>query len=542
MIHTLAAGLIAFAALGAPLPSGPAQLPPGTAIEWIDDAVEGLRALSTMPPEDAAARVVDLYVGRQEYLELLYARGGLVTGDRHPRLDDQVRAAEVAFHELMAATRDESAADERAITEAVDRAIAHLLAVRASILDQELPVRPTLPEDLLTAADRQTPKAGAPDDDGAGTPEIRAILEAFARADSAYAGGRHTEALGLIQSAYLDRYEPLEARLPSDLVRRTERLVHLSLRPALQKAGTGADVHRIIGEARTLLLEADRALARPTSRMAGFGQGFVIILREGFEAVLLLSILLAGLDRLGAGRRLRTGLGVGAASAVVVSIMAWFVVDRFVAGFGMERELIEGGVTLLAAAVLVLVCNWLFRRTYVDEWKAYLERNLARASQTGSVVVVSGLAFTVVFREGLETVLFYQALVLNSAPGPVLLGLATGLVVVAALGVALLRVGRRLPVRQLFTWTNWALVGLAFILVGKGIYSLGEAGAFTLHPIPWLRQAVEFTGLTGLLGIHPTIQTLSGQGLLMTVLVVTFLLARRKGAMVTLGDAGAPSR
>lgn len=499
------------------------HLPPGDVTRWIDEMIEGLREIPVMERDDAADRVTELYIGRQEYLELLYAAGGLVAGEDHGVLDAHIRSAEGTFHELMTLTRTPDAGDA-AIADAVERASADLAAARREILALELPLRPI----GVAPAARGRAAAGQPVSSGlaeARSPAVRGIIENFERALVLYEEGRTETAVELVQSAYLDQFEPLEARLPGALVRSIERLIHLSLRPAMQRHAPIDEVAGVVTDARHLLLEADHILVQPMSRAAGFGQGFVIILREGLEAALLLSILLTGLRRVEGGERLRRAIGWGAGAACGSSIVGWFVVDRFLGSFGAQRELVEGVVTLVAAFVLVLVCNWLFRRTYVDDWKAYLESRLGRAAQSGSVLAVSALAFAVVFREGVETVLFYQALILQSDPGAVFLGLIVGLVVVAILAFGILRMGRRLPVRQLFTWTNAALVLLAFVLVGKGIYSLSEAGVFTPTPLDGLDLP---PSVTEMFGIHPTGETLAAQLVLLVVLAATFSLAKRR--------------
>ena len=81
------------------------ELPSGDADQWIHEI---LAELADLPPDDGgAATVVRLYIGRQEYLEILYGPAGLITGDRYPELGRRVRTAEQAFHDLIAISHDE---------------------------------------------------------------------------------------------------------------------------------------------------------------------------------------------------------------------------------------------------------------------------------------------------------------------------------------------------------------------------------------------------------------------------------------------------
>ena len=151
---------------------------------------------------------------------------------------------------------------------------------------------------------------------------------------------------------------------------------------------------------------------------------------------------------------------------------------------GASRELVEGVTALVAVAVLLYVSHWLFQKTYIHDWKTYLEEHMGRAVTRGSALAMAGLAFAAVYREGFETVLFYQALMFDAGPAAVLAGFAPGILVISAIGYGIVKMGLRLPLKRVFAITGAVLLYLAFVFLGKGIYNLQEADLFAPTPLP----------------------------------------------------------
>jgi len=121
---------------------------------------------------------------------------------------------------------------------------------------------------------------------------------------------------------------------------------------------------------------------------------------------------------------------------------------------------------------------------------------------------MAGLAFAAIYREGFETVLFYQALLVDASGAAVLAGFAPGLALIVLVGALVIRLGVRLPLRQLFGVTNAILLWLALVFLGKGIYNLQEAGTFAPTPVRWLP---DHPALHQLLGFHPLLETVLAQ-------------------------------
>lgn len=213
------------------------------------------------------------------------------------------------------------------------------------------------------------------------------------------------------------------------------------------------------------------------------GASFVIALREGIEATLIVSIVLAYLKQLGATDRNRL-VWWGALLAVLLSIVIGTAV--FVAGAefeGTAEQLFEGLVTLAAVSVLTWMIFWMRRQG--ARIKSDLQEKVDTALVTGGLAL-AGLAFFAVLREGVETALFLYAAAKGTAvegthvaPATQVVGALLGLVLATTLGVLIYRGGIRMNLRSFFRVT-----GLILIVVAAGLF------AFSLHELQeagWLR-------------------------------------------------------
>src|SRR2546427_2994264 len=144
-------------------------------------------------------------------------------------------------------------------------------------------------------------------------------------------------------------------------------------------------------------------------------QSFVLLLREGFEAILIVAALMAFLAKAGALER-RRHVAQGAWAAVAASVVTAVVVELLFEITPGQRETLEGGTMLLATAVLFYVSYWLLSKIEVAKWSAFVKGRMEDALSTGSGFALSSVAFLAVYREGFETILFYKAL-LTSATG-----------------------------------------------------------------------------------------------------------------------------
>ncbi|MBW8487487.1 iron uptake transporter permease EfeU [Actinomadura parmotrematis] len=202
---------------------------------------------------------------------------------------------------------------------------------------------------------------------------------------------------------------------------------------------------------------------------------YLIGLREGLEAALVVSILIAYLVK--TGRRdalLPVWAGVGAAVALSAAFalllnLAVAQEDHF-----KIQELTGGLLSIVAVGLVTWMVFWM--RAAARSIKAELEGRLAGALDAGPVALAV-VAFLAVGREGLETALFLWINTSNSDSGATpIIGALLGLATAVVLGYLLYRGGLRLNLKRFFTWTGAALIVVAAGVIGYGFHDLQEAG------------------------------------------------------------------
>ena len=332
---------------------------------------------------------------------------------------------------------------------------------------------------------------------------------------TAYRRGDREGARRLFISAYLDGVEPHEAALrarDSQLVAEIERAM-LELRTLAANAAGTARVSAAVGHARALLDRADDSESSANTALVG---AITITLREGVEIVLLVAALL-GLVRKRGHPELAKYVHAGWLLAVPAGLLTFFAADSVLSG--MQREFAEGLASLLAALVLLGVTHWLFGQLGAKRWVGFLATRISNvASGQRAALGVLALAFLAAYREAFEIVLFFQALALDAAGNAreVWLGAALGLVLLAAVAFALLRVGQRLKPAPFMLASSVCLAILSFVLLGKGVRALQAAAVLPASHV----------GLpdVSMLGIYATLEGLIAQGLLLGVLLASALL------------------
>lgn len=226
---------------------------------------------------------------------------------------------------------------------------------------------------------------------------------------------------------------------------------------------------------------------------------FLIMLREGFEAALVIAILYSYLRRSGRAELLGPlWAGIGAAFVVVLAlgVAVHLGMDELV---GVARQRAFAATMLLAAGVLTWMIFWM--RKHSRAMKGELEGSLHHAidARRNVTVAVVAAAFLAVLREGFEATLFLIATATQESGESVLFGGIAGLVVAGALGWMVVVGGKRLPMKQFFTVTAWVLVIFAAGLVARAVMFLQSTGdlgivlnnVYDLTAVHWLTQDSE---------------------------------------------------
>lgn len=354
---------------------------------------------------------------------------------------------------------------------------------------------------------------------------IQRTIEGLKEAVSAYANGEHGTARQLALSAYLEGFELVEAplrTLDSKLtvgIERDMQVLRNMIRdgvPADELASSAADLEIRLQKASALLLASGSSTA--TLVMSAF----LILLREGLEAILLLAAMSLYLRRTEHTTAMRY-LHFGWLGALAAGVLTWIGVKTVISISGAQREVVEGAAALLAAVVLLYVGIWLHRHSSAAHWQAFLNKRLGKSLSTGTLWGIAALSFVAVYREILETVLFYETLWLQSGSAmPLIVGASLAGVALAAAGWMVFRIGARLPLRRFFQVNGVLMFVLALIFAGKGISALQEAG--------WIE--VTFVSLPRIdwLGVYPTAQSAGAQLLIICIGVIWLTFQSRRKA------------
>ncbi|HEV8195595.1 MAG TPA: cytochrome c/FTR1 family iron permease, partial [Gemmatimonadales bacterium] len=376
------------------------------------------------------------------------------------------------------------------------------------------------------AAVRGSAGAGAP-----GQVTDRVFAAVRAQLDSAYhlaLLGRKEDARATAMDAYIT-FEQVERTLAVKNPGLTSR-IEAAFSVLRTRAGSGASAAEL-GKIREDL-SRERATAERTvlDRLSPSNllvQSFIILLREGLEAILVIGALMAFLVKTGNGHR-RRDIHLGVAAAVVMSLLVAAALETVFVLTSAHQEGLEGAVLMLATGTLFYVSYWLLSKMEVAKWNRFVKGKVQSALTRGSALALASVAFLAVFREGFETVLFYKALAVSGGPGswaPVLGGIAVGSVALAAVYLAMTRFGVRLPLKPMFAVTSALLYYMAFVFAGKGIAELQESGWVSLSPVGWAPRIPA-------LGIYPTLESLGLQLVLVLLaiaaLVWTFLIEPRR--------------
>jgi high-affinity iron transporter len=278
------------------------------------------------------------------------------------------------------------------------------------------------------------------------------------------------------------------------------------------------------------LERAERVVADRPSPLSLFVASFFLLLREGFEAILIVAALMTFLAKAGAPER-RRDVARGAWLAVGASVLTWILVELLFHITPAQREVIEGGTMLLAAAVLFYVSYWLLSKIEAAKWTAFVRGKMQSALASGSGMALTAVAFLAVYREGFETILFYKALFTSAGASgvPVVGGIAAGAVGLVAVYVLINQLGLRVAMKPFFAVTGVMLYYMAFVFAGKGVAELQDARIVPL-------TVIEGAPRIPFLGIYPTLESLVVQGLLLALALVAAAWAMRPKPSGAQGD------
>ena len=359
------------------------------------------------------------------------------------------------------------------------------------------------------------------------SPKLAALAASFGQVQRLADAGQADEAASAMADAYVLHFDPLErmlnARAPHTVSPIEARFNALRGRIGSGTAGPAlaADLVGLRTAVAAAVAEADTALVG--SFRLGFSHSILLILREGVEVILLLAMLIALAAKAGQKRALAAiWWGIGAAVAAS-GLTAYGLNSLLSSSQGRTREIMEGAVMMLAAAILFYVSYWLISQTQAKRWADFLKQQAAHGARVGGLGTLALTSFLAVYREGAETALMYQGLISvqgGSRDGlaGVAVGLGVGLILLVGIVVALKLSSVRLPIRPFFKGTGFLLFAMAVVFAGNGVFELQNAGLIKVTAVSWVGPGIPA------LGLHPNLQTIVIQGFLLFGAAMTLIL------------------
>jgi len=339
-----------------------------------------------------------------------------------------------------------------------------------------------------------------------------------------YKEGENEEAFMAARSAYLDSYERIEVPLRPinpDYTLDME-IKFAELRNLIQQHQPYPRVEAKVVEIRSGLDESER-LVTGTGTLApslAFSTSFSIIFREGLESALIIGAILTYLEA-SRNSHYKKHVYLGIVIAIIATVITWFFAQFVIDITGASKELIEAIAGISAVVVLFWVSFWILNKVETKKWIEFVKAKVWQATTTGSVMVFAMLSFFTIYREGFETVLFYQAMFsfAKNMEIFVFLGLVLGLAVIISVVFIIRKLGKKLPLRVLFglTMAIGAYMSIAFI--GNAIREFQEIGYISTTHLFGIIPRLEIN-LATMTGIHPTLETTIAQILLLSVYLV----------------------
>lgn len=344
--------------------------------------------------------------------------------------------------------------------------------------------------------------------------------------------GKIEQAFTQARTGYLDHFEYVEVplRVVAPELTADAETKFAEIRGLIKSGAPVETVRANIVELRRLIDDTERRLTD-----TGFdaiavvaGQSFLIIFREGLEAVLLLTALLGYLEAT-KSTQYRKPIAWGVISGLAATGLTYLILRFVLAVVPVGREVLEALVATAAVAVLLYISFWLIARLEHRRWMEFLRSRLFNAVSVGSTLALVLVGFTAMYREGLETALLYQALVeFGQGLGWwIVLGLVVGLIALAVVSYLIFKLGRRLPVKTFLVGAVLLLMATSVAFLGNAVRSLQTADLVGLTPLSGWPHAPIF--LSQALGYWPSVQTLASQAILVAgyVLGATWLLLVR---------------
>lgn len=325
--------------------------------------------------------------------------------------------------------------------------------------------------------------------------------------------------------AYLEGVEPFEGQLKNVNSKLKDRLeeVMFKIRSDINNKVSYEILESNIRNAKGLISEAESELKNQKFTFwFTFSLATSIIIREGIEAFLIIITILSVLKSIGAAKA-EKWVHFGWISALLIGVISLFFIKALLAFGARSRELLEGTGSLFAVFILLYVGFWLHNKSEAKKWKEFVENKILKLVNSKKMFGLAIISFIVVFREAFESVIFMSAISLeanNEGIKGIYWGTGLTLIFILFLSWIVIKFSVRLPIGKLFKISALTILMLAIILTGKGIHAFQESG--------YLHNTLLLSGIKiELLGIYPTLETLSAQFVVLLLTIIYWNYSNR---------------
>ncbi|GAB4291923.1 MAG: hypothetical protein Kow0098_11580 [Ignavibacteriaceae bacterium] len=325
--------------------------------------------------------------------------------------------------------------------------------------------------------------------------------------------------------AYLEGVEPFEGQLKNVNSKLKDRLeeVMFKIRSDINNKVSYEILESNIRNAKGLISEAESELKNQKFTFwFTFSLAASIIIREGIEAFLIIITILSVLKSIGAAKA-EKWVHFGWISALLIGVISLFFIKALLAFGARSRELLEGTGSLFAVSILLYVGFWLHNKSEAKKWKEFVENKILKLVNGKKMFGLAIISFIVVFREAFESVIFMSAISLeanNEGIKGIYWGTGLTLIFILFLSWFVIKFSVRLPIGKLFKISALTILMLAIILTGKGIHAFQESG--------YLHNTLLLSGIKiELLGIYPTLETLSAQFVVLLLTIIYWNYSNR---------------
>ena len=273
------------------------------------------------------------------------------------------------------------------------------------------------------------------------------------------------------------------------------------------------------------------------------GQAFLILIREGLEALLVVAAVIAYLVKSG-NKRFTKWIYVGVLAGLAGSGIIAVIFGLMFGGSGPQQEIMEGVCALIAMGMLLWTSNWMLNKSSVEAWNRYIRTKTEAAVKSmssqvesgekvafGTIVSLAMLSFLAVFREGAETVIFYESIYSMSQDSK---GMWTGGIAAAVVLVIIFLIIRftsvKIPIGPFFLVTSILMSVLVVVFAGGGVHALIEGDAL---PANYL-QGVPTNDW---LGFYPYVETIVAQAIAAVAVIALFVVGFAKQRRLKAGAA-----